>query len=177
MGRATQRCALVVTVGVLLSACGDDLVTGTETDSGTGTSGESTTDDPPPTTTRPTTTDPMTTDGTTTAPPMTTTTAPTTTEPDSTGPITATTGSTTDTTSADTDTDTGTSTDTDTGTDTGTEVMGRSVSQMVNSGTVATSPSFRMVFTMGQPTQNQGVYASPSFRLQGGLIGANGNPP
>lgn len=176
MGRTTQRYALVVTVGVLLSACGDDLVTGTETDSGTGTSGESTTDEPPPTTTRPTTTDPMTTDGTTTAPPMTTTTAPTTTEttePDSTGPVTATTGSTTDTTSADTDTGTGTDTDTDTGT----EVMGRSVSQMVNSGTVATSPSFRMVFTMGQPTQNQGVYVSPSFRLQGGLIGANGNPP
>jgi hypothetical protein len=42
---------------------------------------------------------------------------------------------------------------------------------------VATSPSFRMVFTLGQPTQNQGVYTSTNFRLQGGLIGANGNPP
>ena len=78
--------------------------------------------------------------------------------------IMPTTGSTTDTTSADTDT----STDTDTGTDTGTEVMGRSVSQMVNSGTVATSPSFRMVFTMGQPTQNQGSMSHRAFACRVG---------
>jgi hypothetical protein len=47
----------------------------------------------------------------------------------------------------------------------------------VNSGTLATSTNFRMVFTLGQPTQNQGTYTSASFRLQGGLIGSNGSPP
>jgi hypothetical protein len=56
-------------------------------------------------------------------------------------------------------------------------VVGKSVTQTVNGGTVASSPGFRMVFTIGQPTQNQGVYTSANFRLQGGLIGANGNPP
>jgi hypothetical protein len=56
-------------------------------------------------------------------------------------------------------------------------VVGKSVSQTVNSGTVAQSANFRMVFTLGQPTSNQGIYTSANFRLQGGLIGANGNPP
>jgi hypothetical protein len=51
------------------------------------------------------------------------------------------------------------------------------VSQTVNGGTVASSTNFRMVFTLGQPTQSQGTYTSDNFRLQGGLIGANGNPP
>ena len=73
-----------------------------------------------------------------------------------------------DDTSGDVDTDT-----TDTDTTTGDPIVGRSVTQTVNSGTVATSPNFRMVFTLGQPTQNQGVYTSSNFRLQGGLIGAN----
>jgi hypothetical protein len=56
-------------------------------------------------------------------------------------------------------------------------VTGRSVSQTVNGGTKASSANFSMVFTLGQPTTNQGVYNSANFRLQGGLIGANGNPP
>jgi hypothetical protein len=73
--------------------------------------------------------------------------------------------------------DTTTDTTGDTDTTTGDGVAGRSVSQIVNGGTVATSPSFRMVFTIGQPTTNQGVYTSANFRLQGGLVGANGNPP
>jgi hypothetical protein len=56
-------------------------------------------------------------------------------------------------------------------------VVGRSVSQTVNSGTKAASANFSMEFTLGQPTTNQGVYTSTSFRLRGGLIGANGSPP
>ena len=82
----------------------------------------------------------------------------------------------TTTTTGDTET-TATTTTTDTDSTTGDPLVGRSITQTVNSGTVATSPNFRMVFTMGQPTQNQGVYTSANFRLQGGLIGANGNPP
>jgi hypothetical protein len=66
---------------------------------------------------------------------------------------------------------------TDTDSTTGTPATGKSVSQTVNSGTVVSSRNFRMVFTMGQPTSNQGIYTSSNFRLQGGLIGANGNPP
>jgi hypothetical protein len=92
-----------------------------------------------------------------------------------------TTGDTTTDTTGDTTTgttgDTTTDTTGDTDTTTGPEVVGRSVSQTVNAGTVATSPSFRMVFTLGQPTTNQGTYQSANFRLQGGLIGANGSPP
>jgi hypothetical protein len=34
-----------------------------------------------------------------------------------------------------------------------------------------------MVFTFGQPTQNQGKTTSPGYRMQGGLIGANGSLP
>ena len=75
------------------------------------------------------------------------------------------------------DTDTGTSTGTTTETTGGSEVVGKSVSQTVNGGTVASSDNFRMVFTLGQPTANQGTYKSASFRLQGGLVGANGSPP
>lgn len=173
MGRTTRRYALFVAVGGLLGACGDDLVIPPDTESGTGTSTGSTTDPPPPTSTVPTTTESPTTDDTTLTP-MTTPTPTTepTTDPTTTSPITSSTGTTT--TGTDT-TDTSTGTDTDT--DTGNALMGRSVSQTVNGGTVASSPGFRMVFTLGQPTQNQGTTTSPGFKLQGGLIGANGNPP
>lgn len=171
--RAARRWGPLVIVGALLTAaCGDDFVVGTETEAGTGTgsSGDPTTgpSTPPTTTPNPTTE------------PTPTTTTPTTTEPTPTTGDTETSTTTSVTvtgTDTDTDTSTGTSTDTDTDTTTGDEVMGRSVSQTVNGGSVASSPNFRMVFTVGQPTQNQGVYTSANFRLQGGLIGANGNPP
>lgn len=42
----------------------------------------------------------------------------------------------------------------------------------VSAGSVATSPSYRVVFTMGQSSQGQQSMASPSYQLQGGLIGA-----
>ncbi|MBZ5709952.1 hypothetical protein [Nannocystis pusilla] len=157
-------------VALLAAACADDTTTVTDTAQGTTTQ---TTDDTPttaepPTTTVPTTTDPPTTSNTgtdsTTAVEPTTTIEPTTTE--------TTTDTTTTTTTATDTTDT-----TDTDTTTGDPVSGKSITQTVNSGTVAASPNFRMVFTLGQPTQNQGVYTSSNFRLQGGLIGANGNPP
>lgn len=59
------------------------------------------------------------------------------------------------------------------------EVGDRSVaaSDMVSAGKVVRSPSYRMVFTLGQPTQNQGKTTSPSYRMQGGLVGANGSLP
>lgn len=49
--------------------------------------------------------------------------------------------------------------------------------EMVSAGKVVRSPSYRMVFTLGQPTQMQGKATSPSYRVQGGLVGANGSLP
>ena len=163
-------------------ACADDSTAMTDTADGSGTTGTTTgtipgppttgtTAEPPPTTTMSVTSTDTGTTTTTTDPTTTTTTDPTTTTTD------PTTGTTTSTTTGTTSTTDPTDTDTDTDTDTGGELVGRSVTQTVNSGTMAVSPNFRMVFTMGQPTQNQGVYTSNNFRLQGGLIGANGNPP
>ncbi|WP_437783902.1 hypothetical protein [Sorangium sp. So ce1097] len=55
--------------------------------------------------------------------------------------------------------------------------VGRTASDVVSAGQVVRSPSYRMVFTLGQPTQNQGKTTSPSYRMQGGLVGANGSLP
>ncbi|WP_437680351.1 hypothetical protein [Sorangium sp. So ce131] len=54
---------------------------------------------------------------------------------------------------------------------------GVAVGDVVSAGQVVKSPRYRMVFTLGQPTQNQGKTTSPSFRMQGGLVGANGSLP
>ncbi|WP_199789657.1 hypothetical protein [Sorangium cellulosum] len=54
---------------------------------------------------------------------------------------------------------------------------GVAVGDVVSAGQVVESPRYRMVFTLGQPTQNQGKTTSPSFRMQGGLVGANGSLP
>lgn len=164
----------VVMVVVLVSVgCGDDGIAMTEgASSGATSTGSDPTSDPP-TTTEPATTDLPTTTSSTTDLPTTDTsmTSPVTsstteTDTDTTGTTTHDTSSTTTTGETDTDTDTG-----------GDELVGRSVTQTVNGGTVASSPNFRMVFTIGQPTQNQGTYKSDNFRLQGGLVGANGSPP
>jgi len=48
---------------------------------------------------------------------------------------------------------------------------------IVSAGDVMKSPSYRMVFTLGQPTQNQSKTTSPRYRMQGGLIGANESLP
>jgi hypothetical protein len=55
--------------------------------------------------------------------------------------------------------------------------QGVQATETVTAGQSVSSPNYRMVFTFGQPTQNQGTTTSPSYRLQGGLIGANGSAP
>lgn len=164
-----------VLIGVVLGCvgCGDDGVAMTEgASSGATSTGSGTPTEGTPT--EPTTTESATTQSPTST--TSTTDVPTTdTTPTSTSTSSSTTGTDTDTTGdTSSDTDTTTTSDTETG---GIELVGRSVSQTVNGGTVAKSANFRMVFTIGQPTQNQGTYKSDSFRLQGGLVGANGSPP
>ncbi|WP_437299607.1 hypothetical protein [Sorangium sp. So ce426] len=51
------------------------------------------------------------------------------------------------------------------------------VTETVTAGEVARSSRYRMVFTLGQPTQNQGTSTSPKVRMRGGLIGADGSLP
>ncbi|WP_234023668.1 hypothetical protein [Sorangium cellulosum] len=47
--------------------------------------------------------------------------------------------------------------------------------ELVSAGEVARSARYRMVFTLGQPTQNQEKTTSRRYRMQGGLIGASGS--
>jgi hypothetical protein len=54
---------------------------------------------------------------------------------------------------------------------------GMQATETVSAGRVSSSPSYTMVYTFGQPTQNQGRTSSPSYRMQGGLVGANGDVP
>lgn len=48
---------------------------------------------------------------------------------------------------------------------------------LVSAGTFATSPNFKMSFTLGQSTPSQETMRSTNFRMQGGLQGANGSLP
>ena len=60
----------------------------------------------------------------------------------------------------------------DGGTDVG---LGPSVTEIVNGGTVATNGKYKVVFTLGQPTPNQGPATEPSgpnYRDNGGIVGA-----
>lgn len=54
---------------------------------------------------------------------------------------------------------------------------GAPATETVTAGEVSKSANYKMVFTFGQPTQNQGKTTSSSYRLQGGLTGANGSLP
>ncbi|AKT36547.1 uncharacterized protein CMC5_006650 [Chondromyces crocatus] len=45
--------------------------------------------------------------------------------------------------------------------------------EVVSAAGVATSSSYRLIFTVGQSTQNQNQMTSNRFRLNGGVIGAN----
>jgi hypothetical protein len=54
---------------------------------------------------------------------------------------------------------------------------GPPATETVNAGGVTASPNYKMVFTLGQPTQNQTKTTSPGYQMQGGLIGANGTLP
>lgn len=48
---------------------------------------------------------------------------------------------------------------------------------IVSAGAVVSNSQYRLVFTVGQSTQNQGKMTSSTYRLQGGVIGANGSLP
>jgi hypothetical protein len=56
-------------------------------------------------------------------------------------------------------------------------MTGPGATQLVNGGDTVKSPGYKMIFTLGQPTQNQNKTTSPGYRMQGGLIGANGTLP
>lgn len=49
--------------------------------------------------------------------------------------------------------------------------------ELVNGGDRSKSPHYTAVYTFGQSTQNQDKSTSPSYRVQGGLAGANGSLP
>jgi hypothetical protein len=56
-------------------------------------------------------------------------------------------------------------------------VLGPSVTENVSAGTVAKNSQYKVVYTLGQATPNQGVGTSPQHRDNGGLVGAmNGTP-
>ena len=50
--------------------------------------------------------------------------------------------------------------------------LGPSVTEIVNGGTVAANGKYTVVFTLGQPTPNQGPATGPSYRDNGGIVGA-----
>lgn len=54
---------------------------------------------------------------------------------------------------------------------------GHTVSQLVSAGTRTASRNYTLVHTLGQPSSLQSTHESTSYRLQGGLVGANGSPP
>jgi hypothetical protein len=59
----------------------------------------------------------------------------------------------------------------------GPQASGPGTTNFVNAGQTVSSPSYKMVFTFGQSTPTQGKATSPSYRVQGGLQGANGTLP
>jgi hypothetical protein len=54
-------------------------------------------------------------------------------------------------------------------------VKGASMSGIVSGGGIATSPSYRMEYTLGQA--GAGSSASPNYQQQSGIAGANGSTP
>lgn len=57
------------------------------------------------------------------------------------------------------------------------ETYGSGAKDLVSSGKVTTSTNYKLVWTMGQSTQNQSNMTTTKYRLQGGLVGANGSGP
>ena len=53
--------------------------------------------------------------------------------------------------------------------------LGAQATEFVNAGGTAKSANYKMVFSLGQSTQNQGRTKSASYALQGGIIGATGS--
>jgi hypothetical protein len=61
--------------------------------------------------------------------------------------------------------------------DAGPVVLGPSVNDIVSAGTVAKSAKYKVVYTLGQATPDQGVSTSATHVDNGGLVGAmNGVP-
>ena len=56
-------------------------------------------------------------------------------------------------------------------------IPGSTMSQLVSAGTRTGSSNYTLVHTLGQPSALQSTHESASYRLQGGLVGANGSPP
>src|SRR5262245_13354089 len=52
---------------------------------------------------------------------------------------------------------------------------GHPATETVSAGDVTKSPNYIMISSFGQPTQNQGKTTSPSYGLQGGIVGATGS--
>ena len=52
------------------------------------------------------------------------------------------------------------------------KVVGHSANELVSGGTVASNAKYKVVYTVGQPTPNQGVSTGQNQRLNGGLVGA-----
>jgi hypothetical protein len=53
---------------------------------------------------------------------------------------------------------------------------GPPVNAIVNGGTVATSPKYKVVYTFGQSSPGQAVTKSPNNRDNGGVVGAMNGP-
>lgn len=53
------------------------------------------------------------------------------------------------------------------------EPEGPSTQEMVSGGTFASNAKYRLFYTNGQPTPNQGVSTGAKNRLNGGLAGAS----
>ncbi len=59
----------------------------------------------------------------------------------------------------------------------GSLASGVQANEIVAGGDVVKSPNYKMVYTFGQPTQNQHKSNSSGYRIQGGLIGATESLP
>jgi hypothetical protein len=51
-------------------------------------------------------------------------------------------------------------------------VLGPNVTEIVNGGTVAKNGKYKVVYTLGQPTPNQGPAKGQGYRDNGGVVGA-----
>jgi hypothetical protein len=56
-------------------------------------------------------------------------------------------------------------------------IPGQTVNQLVTAGERSSSTTYTLVYTFGQPSKLQSTHNSTNYRLQGGLVGANGSPP
>lgn len=50
--------------------------------------------------------------------------------------------------------------------------QGPSVNEMVNGGTFAKNGQYKIFYSLGQPSPNQGIGKSQELQLKGGIVGA-----